>query len=34
MKTFWSPGHTTEGLNHPMTQRLIRNATRWLLRLD
>lgn len=31
---YLSPGHTTEGLNHPMTQRLIRNATRWPLKLD
>ena len=31
---YLSPGHTPEGLGHPMTQRLIRNAIRWLLRLD
>ena len=31
---YLSPGHTPEALNHPMTQRLIRNACRWLLRLD
>jgi hypothetical protein len=29
---YLSPGHTTEALNHPMTQRLIRNAARWLCR--
>jgi type 1 glutamine amidotransferase len=29
-----SPGHTPEALNHPMMQRLIRNAARWLLRMD
>ena len=31
---YLSPGHTVEALNHPMMQRLIRNAARWLLRLD
>ena len=31
---YLSPGHTPEALNHPMTQRLMRNAVRWLLRLD
>jgi hypothetical protein len=31
---YLSPGHTPEALNHPMVQRLLRNATRWLLRLD
>lgn len=31
---YLSPGHTPEALNHPMTQRLIRNATRWLLRME
>jgi len=31
---YLSHGHTTEGIHHPMTQRLIRNATRWLLRMD
>ena len=31
---YLSPGHTPEGLGHGMTQRLIRNALRWLLRLD
>ena len=31
---YLSPGHTPEGLNHQMTQRLIRNSLRWLLRLD
>ncbi len=31
---YLSPGHTVEALNHPMVQRLIRNAVRWLLRFD
>ena len=31
---YLSPGHTPEGLGHQMTQRLIRNSIRWLLRLD
>jgi type 1 glutamine amidotransferase len=31
---YLSPGHTTEALNHPMVQLLLRNAARWLLRLD
>ena len=32
--SYLAPGHTPEALEHPMTQRLIRNAVRWLLRLD
>src|SRR5437867_13101184 len=28
---YLSPGHTPEAINHPMTQRLLRNAIRWLL---
>ena len=31
---YLAPGHTQEALSHPMMQRLIRNAIRWLLRLD
>ena len=31
---YLAPGHTPEALNHPMTQRLIRNAIGWLLRLE
>jgi type 1 glutamine amidotransferase len=31
---YLSPGHTPEGLGHPMTQRLIRNAIRWCLRMN
>ena len=31
---YLAPGHTPEALGHPMMQRLIRNAARWLLRLD
>jgi type 1 glutamine amidotransferase len=31
---YLSPGHTPEALNHPMVQRLIRNAARWLVRMD
>src|ERR1700757_2241315 len=31
---YLSPGHTPEALNHPMVQRLIRNAARWLLRME
>jgi type 1 glutamine amidotransferase len=27
-------GHTLEALQHPMNQRLMRNAVRWLLRMD
>ena len=30
---YLSPGHTPEALNHPMMQRLIRNAARWVLRM-
>jgi len=30
---YLSPGHTPDALNHPMMQRLIRNAANWLLRL-
>lgn len=31
---YLSPGHTPEALNHPMTQRLLRNAMKWLLHED
>ena len=31
---YLAPGHTPEALNHPMTQRLIRNAARWLTRME
>jgi len=31
---YLAPGHTPDALGHPMMQRLIRNAARWLLRLD
>lgn len=31
---YLSPGHTVEALEHPMMQRLIRNAANWLLRLE
>ena len=31
---YLSPGHTPEALNHPMMQRLIRNAARWVLRME
>ena len=31
---YLAPGHTPEALDHPMMQRLMRNAARWLLRLD
>jgi type 1 glutamine amidotransferase len=31
---YLSMGHTPEGLGHAMTQRLIRNAMRWCLRMD
>jgi type 1 glutamine amidotransferase len=31
---YLSPGHTPEALNHPMTQRLLRNAMRWVLHED
>ena len=30
---YLAPGHTPDALNHPMMQRLIRNAVNWLLRL-
>ncbi|MFN8008586.1 MAG: ThuA domain-containing protein [Terriglobia bacterium] len=29
---YLAPGHTSEGLNHSMTQRLIRNAIRWCVK--
>ena len=29
---YLSPGHTPEALNHPMMQRLIRNAVNWVLK--
>jgi type 1 glutamine amidotransferase len=29
---YMAPGHTAEALNHPMMQRLIRNAMNWVLR--
>ena len=29
---YLAPGHTPEALNHPMMQRLIRNAVNWVLR--
>ncbi len=29
---YLSPGHTPDALNHPMMQRLMRNAMNWLLR--
>jgi type 1 glutamine amidotransferase len=28
---YLSPGHTPEALAHPMMQRLVRNAMRWIL---
>ena len=31
---YLTPGHTPESLNHPMTQHLIRNPARWLVRDD
>ena len=31
---YLSPGHTPEALGHPMVQRLLRNAARWVLRMD
>lgn len=31
---YLAPGHTPEALGHPMMQRLIRNAVRWLTRMD
>ncbi len=31
---YLAPGHTPDALNHPMMQRLIRNAARWLLRIE
>ena len=31
---YLSPGHTPEALNHPMMQRLLRNAARWLTRME
>jgi type 1 glutamine amidotransferase len=31
---YLSPGHTSEGLNHSMTQHLVRNAIRWCLKLE
>jgi type 1 glutamine amidotransferase len=31
---YLSPGHTPEAINHPMMQLLIRNAARWLLRME
>ena len=31
---YLAPGHTPDALGHPMMQRLMRNAARWLLRLD
>jgi type 1 glutamine amidotransferase len=31
---YLSMGHTPEGLGHPMTQRLIRNAMRWCLKIN
>lgn len=30
---YLAPGHTPEALGHPMMQRLIRNAVRWLTRM-
>ena len=29
---YLSPGHTPQALNHPMMQRLMRNAAKWLVR--
>ena len=31
---YLSPGHTPDALGHPMMQRLLRNAMRWLLGAD
>ncbi|MDA2926490.1 ThuA domain-containing protein [Acidobacteria bacterium AH-259-G07] len=31
---YLAPGHTPGALGHPMMQRLIRNAVRWMLRLE
>lgn len=31
---YLAPGHTPEALNHPMMQRLVRNAARWALRIE
>ena len=31
---YLSQGHTTEGLNHPMTQHLVRNAIHWCLKFE
>ena len=31
---YLSPGHTPEALSHPMMQRLLRNAMRWVLRIE
>ena len=31
---YLAPGHTPEALGHPMMQRLMRNAARWLVRMD
>jgi len=31
---YLAPGHTPEALGHPMMQRLIRNAVRWVLRAN
>ena len=31
---YLAPGHTPEALDHPMMQRLMRNAARWLARMD
>jgi type 1 glutamine amidotransferase len=31
---YLSPGHTKEAIGHPMVQRLLRNAVRWLLRQE
>ena len=31
---YLSQGHTPEGLNHPMTQHLIRNSILWCVKLD
>lgn len=31
---YLAPGHTPEALNHPMMQRLLRNAMRWCLRME
>ena len=31
---YLAPGHTPDALGHPMMQRLMRNAARWLARMD